>query len=250
MLLTFLGTRANLPVSAPRHRRHSALQVEAEKTRLMIDCGSDWHGQLQQLQPDALLLTHAHDDHAGGLAAPLPVPVYAAAPTWQALPELAGDRLARSCQAGIALQFPALRATPLPLPHSNRAPAVGWLLEAAGRRVFYAPDNAGPPGSEAVFGSDLFIGDGSSFSVELLRIEQGKVCGHRPIPEQLEWCRAAGIAEAIFTHCGAAILAEPAASEAALACLAQAFAIPAQFAVDGLQVRLPANCSETQEEPD
>lgn len=250
MLLTFLGTRANLPVSSPEHRRHSALLIEAGAARLLIDCGWDWRDQLQQLVPDALLLTHAHDDHTGGLRAPLPIPVFAMAATWQALPELAGDPRAQVCRESVPLQFSSLRARSVSLPHSHRAPAVGWLLECDRLRIFYAPDSAGPPCDEAVLGCDLYIGDGSSFSDELLRVEQGMVCGHGPIPAQLEWCRSAGIAEAIFTHCGAAVLADPEASKARLARLAEAFAVPARFAEDGLQIRLPASRQENPADSD
>ena len=33
----------------------------------MIDCGLDWLGKFEKLQPDAIVLTHAHPDHAWGL---------------------------------------------------------------------------------------------------------------------------------------------------------------------------------------
>ncbi len=43
----------------------------------MIDCGSDWLGQLPRIGPTAIVLTHAHADHAAGLVKGAPCPVYA-----------------------------------------------------------------------------------------------------------------------------------------------------------------------------
>lgn len=77
MVLTFLGTRGETRIRSGEHARHSALLVEYAQARAMIDCGADWLGRLDALAPGATMLTHAHPDHAGGLAAHAPCPVYA-----------------------------------------------------------------------------------------------------------------------------------------------------------------------------
>ena len=66
--LKFLGTRGEIEVRSRRHQRHSALLIEHNNARIMIDCGADWLGRLDIVAPTAIVLTHAHLDHAGGLA--------------------------------------------------------------------------------------------------------------------------------------------------------------------------------------
>jgi glyoxylase-like metal-dependent hydrolase (beta-lactamase superfamily II) len=48
----------------------------------MIDCGADWLARLKAVAPSAIVITHAHPDHAFGLARGAPCPVYATAETW------------------------------------------------------------------------------------------------------------------------------------------------------------------------
>ncbi len=83
MKLTFLGTGTSfgIPVvgcqcavcrsTDPRDRHlRSAALVEEGDTRILIDCGPDIRMQLMPLpfkKIDALLLTHEHYDHTGGL---------------------------------------------------------------------------------------------------------------------------------------------------------------------------------------
>ena len=83
MKLTFLGTGTSCGVPTigcqchtctspdPRDRRlRCSALVETERTRLLIDCGPDFR---QQIMPhafrriDAILITHAHYDHMGGM---------------------------------------------------------------------------------------------------------------------------------------------------------------------------------------
>jgi glyoxylase-like metal-dependent hydrolase (beta-lactamase superfamily II) len=48
----------------------------------MIDCGADWEDRLETVDPTAIVLTHAHSDHAFGLGHGADCPVYATEETW------------------------------------------------------------------------------------------------------------------------------------------------------------------------
>src|SRR5436309_6280374 len=85
MKLTFLGTRGEIEARTRRHRMHTSLLVSYRGAREMSDCGLDWLGKLKRVAPNAIVLTHAHPDHAWGLKRGAPCPVYAPESTWQEL---------------------------------------------------------------------------------------------------------------------------------------------------------------------
>jgi glyoxylase-like metal-dependent hydrolase (beta-lactamase superfamily II) len=74
MRLAFLGTRGEIEARSTRHRMHSSLLVTDGIGRVMIDCGKDCSNRVRSLGPDAIVLTHAHPDHAGGLKSAVPCP--------------------------------------------------------------------------------------------------------------------------------------------------------------------------------
>ena len=86
MKLTFIGTRGEIDARTRRHRMHTSLLVSYRRANAMIDAGLDWLGRLKRVSPSAIVLTHAHPDHAWGLKHGAPSPVYATEKTWQELP--------------------------------------------------------------------------------------------------------------------------------------------------------------------
>jgi len=81
----FLGTRGEIEARTWRHHMHSLLLVSYRGAEVMIDCGLDWLGRFERLRPDAIVLTHAHPDHAWGLKNGASCPVHAPQKTWRTL---------------------------------------------------------------------------------------------------------------------------------------------------------------------
>ncbi len=139
--LTFLGTRGEIKIRSRRHRRHSSLLVQYGDARIMIDCGADWLGRLRAIAPTAIVLTHAHGDHASGLAEGAPCPVYATKETLDLLHRYPiRDRPRLVLRKSMTID--GVRFEAFPVRHSIRAPAVGYRVSAGNRSFFYLPDVA------------------------------------------------------------------------------------------------------------
>jgi hypothetical protein len=120
--------------------------------------------------------------------------------------------------------------------HSIRAPAVGYRIGAGGVHVFYVPDVLSiPERAEALGGVRLYVGDGASIMRPIVQRRGRTRFGHASIRVQLGWCRAEGVTNAVFTHCGSQIVVgdEP-RSEARIALLARAHRVEACVAHDGM----------------
>ncbi|HEY7242810.1 MAG TPA: MBL fold metallo-hydrolase [Xanthobacteraceae bacterium] len=233
--LTFLGTRGEIKIRSRQHRRHSALLVRDSDVRLMIDCGADWRGRLTGVAPTAILLTHAHADHAAGLAEGAPCPVYASEETFNLLRHYPiRDRRRIMPRRPVAIG--GVRFEAFPVEHSIRAPAVGYRVSAGQFSFLYLPDVADLPNAAAALrGVDLYIGDGATVSRSMVRKQNGRPIGHAPIAQQLAWCRKQGVRSAIFTHCGSPIVrGDPRTIAAAVRQLGLAHGVQADVAHDGL----------------
>jgi phosphoribosyl 1,2-cyclic phosphodiesterase len=237
--LRFLGTRGEIEARTRRHRRHSSLLVGYRRREVMIDCGLDWRDGLARLHPAAIVLTHAHPDHAAGLRDGAPCPVYAPAEVWSAIDRYPiADRgivEPRRPLAVLGIEFEAF-----PVEHSLRAPAVGYRVAAGRAVIFYAPDlvSIGDE-QEALSGLDLYVGDGAAVRRSIVRRRDGRAIGHASIRAQLEWCASAGIRRAVFTHCGSEIVKGDARTIATeVRALGSDYGIEALIARDGLELSL------------
>lgn len=235
MKLVFLGTRGEIEARRPRHRRHSAMLVVHRRRRVLVDCGADWLGKLATIDPHAIVLTHAHPDHAFGLARGAACPVLATEATWRVI---ARFPIARRITVPVRRRFvvEGIRFEAWPVEHSLNAPAVGYKIGTGKARLFYVPDVVSIPNRAAALrGVSLFIGDGATLTRPIVRTRGGHRIGHTPVATQMQWCRDAGIRRALITHCGSQIVKAPhAGMTERVRELGRWYDVHAELAVDGL----------------
>ena len=206
MKLTFIGTRGEIDVRTRRHRMHTSLLVSYRRANVMIDAGLDWLGKLGRVNPSAIVLTHAHPDHAWGLKQGAPCPVYATEKTWQELSHYpikdrhVIEERTRTKICGITFEA-------FPVEHSILSPAVGYRVSAGRACIFYAPDLIFiHERSAALKGVQIYIGDGATVTRSFIRKRGKALIGHSPVRTQLTWCGKEGVPRAIITHCGSEIV--------------------------------------------
>ena len=243
MKLTFLGTRGYIEPVTARHRMHTATLVEYRGSRVMLDCGETWLGRLDGLRPDAIVITHAHPDHAFGLEHGSPCPVYATRSAWKMLrrfPIPQGQR--RTLRMRQSVDIGGIAFEPFAVVHSIRAPAVGYRVSAGRVKVFYVPDVVWIPARSNAFRDiSAYIGDGAAITRNMVRRERktGALFGHTSIRRQLDWCRDEGVGRMIVTHCGSDIVGgDEAAAIARLVALAAQRGVAITVAHDGMELVL------------
>lgn len=218
---------------------HSSLLVSYYSQRIMIDCGLDWLGKVEEIDPDCIFITHAHPDHAFGLQEGSPCPVYATEKSWEKLKEYEiSEQQVVSPREKIDVGKVSFEA--FPVDHSTIAPAVGYRVTAGRRNVFYVPDVVWIHDREqALLGLDLFVGDGASLERSLVRKMEEALVGHTPIRTQLTWCQKEDVPKAIFTHCGTEIVESDLRKlSPKLEAMARERNLQAQIAFDGYEVVL------------
>jgi phosphoribosyl 1,2-cyclic phosphodiesterase len=206
----------------------------------MIDCGSDWLRTVSQMRPRAIVLTHAHPDHAWGLKNGAPCAVYATAETWRGI-EKSPLRERVLIEPREPFRIGGITLEAFPVEHSIRAPAVGYRIMAGRSAVFYAPDLVYIyEAHEALHGIRVYIGDGASLIRPIIRRKGDSLVGHAAVRTQLSWCRDEGVKKALITHCGSQIVrAKPQHASGAVRDLGQDQGVDAAIAYDGLEVALP-----------
>ena len=215
--------------------------VREDDTRVLIDCGADWLGRVRRFAPAAIVLTHAHADHAAGLAKGAPCPVFATAETWSLIDRFPIDDR-HLVRAKVPFRIGKLRFAAVPVEHSLRAPAVGYRVSHGRTAFFYVPDVASlPEPANALRGVALYVGDGATVTRSMVRKRDHQLIGHAPVVAQLRWCATAGVSRAIFTHCGSGIVrSDPRAIAAKVRRLGEEQGVTATLARDGMVLSLGA----------
>lgn len=218
---------------------HSVMMISYYDQEIMIDCGEDWLGHIQELSPQAIVITHGHPDHAWGLQDGAPCPVYATEVTWKMLDGYEIERRV-VVEPREAFHIAGFTFEAFPVEHSTVAPAVGYRVTAGAVTIFYVPDVVYiPDRAPALKGAKLYIGDGATITRSMVRKPGQELVGHTPIRTQLTWCQKEGVPRAIFTHCGSQIVK---GDERTLAAKIRALAgerdVEVQIAHDGMEMVL------------
>jgi len=219
MRLKFLGTRGEVEEKSKTHKNQSSLLLISPRSKVLIDFGEEYEPELlEEIKPDAIIITHWHPDHAFGLkklkTAPCPIYVSDAS--------LKSDYYKEEDYKNVKENFRVYRredsfkvmnlnVKTVPILHSTKAPNVALFITGErGRHMFcYASDVVSIP-KEArerfLSKCDLYIGDLSTHRKQgLIRIaKETKIpVGHASPHTQLRWIDEAGVPTVIFTHLGA-----------------------------------------------
>jgi phosphoribosyl 1,2-cyclic phosphodiesterase len=217
---------------------HTSLMVSYRSADVMIDCGLDWLGKFERLHPNAIVLTHAHPDHAWGLKNGAPCPVYAPQKTWETLApcRVADGHLIeeRKPTKICGITFEAF-----PVEHSILAPAVGYRVSAGRACIFYVPDLIFIHDRAAALQNvQIYIGDGATVTRSFIRRRGKTLIGHSPVRTQLTWCEKEGVSQAIITHCGSEIVTgDERKLSAQLRALATNRGVKVCIAYDGMKLK-------------
>ena len=122
----------------------NAAIVEAHDTRLLLDCGFSAGETVRRLgrlglapeQLTAVLVTHEHDDHLGGvarLARKFALPVWATPGTVRGLGGLLDGLEVHRIEGYACLCIGAIEVQPFPVPHDAREPAQYVFSDGARR---------------------------------------------------------------------------------------------------------------------
>jgi phosphoribosyl 1,2-cyclic phosphodiesterase len=239
MKLIFLGTRGEIDARTRRHRMHTSLLVSHRAANVMIDCGLDWSRKLKRVDPNAIVLTHAHPDHAWGLKRGAPCPVYAPEKTWQELLHYPINER-RMIRERTPTKIYGITFEAFPVEHSILSPAVGYRVSAGRACIFYAPDLIFiHERSAALKDVQIYIGDGATVARSFIRKRGKALIGHSPVRTQLTWCQKEGVPRAIITHCGSEIVTGDDREISAKICaMAAERRVDVRIAYDGMKVAL------------
>lgn len=209
MKLVFLGTKGEIEESTEKHKYNSSLLITSAQTKILIDYGMLHGYNLDEIKPDAILITHAHPDHYVWLNNDVKteVPVYLTHETLDYGKFKPLNPIVVS--PGEKLEIGSFRWQCYRVIHSIRCPAMGFKIKAEGKTIIYNSDLIDILEKDEVLkGVDWYIGDGSAVKANLVRRRDDKLFGHTRITTQLNWCKSRGISNTIFTHLGKETLAK------------------------------------------
>ncbi|NGX32213.1 MAG: Ribonuclease BN [Candidatus Anoxychlamydiales bacterium] len=242
MKLKFLGTRGYIEPKTRRHSNHTSLMVIQNKKKIMIDCGETFKNKLKKINPDHIVITHVHPDHAFGLKNGTNCFVWATKTTWKLIDHFPIDKKYRKIiyprkkQKIANVTFEAFEVM-----HSVKAPAVGYRITYNKKAFFYVPDVLWIEKRKAAFKNIIFyIGDGATIQRNMVRKDKAtnKLYGHANIRQQLTWCKKENVKKMIITHQGSDIVKNEKKAKKIIEKLAKEREIDFELAFDGMEIDL------------
>lgn len=191
--LEFLGTGAagGTPGAARSRRRESSAAVGADQAVVLFDVTRDFSDQAAALDRiDAVALTHAHRDAAGGMAqfgrwwrrqdrAPIPVHGHPAALARVAERHRRLEHCdLRPVEPGRGVELLGWQLRCIEVPHGGTSfPTLAWRLDGHGTALVYTSDLAEPTEELARFaaGADHLVIDGAMWARRIfshLRVDE------------------------------------------------------------------------------
>ena len=258
MKLTFLGTQGelgferkscfcpqctearDLGVGYP-HRNSSSLLVEVEGlnsptgdptySRMLIDVGWGIRKGIEEVEPDCVLLTSAHPNHAAGIIRIDPtVPVIFTHRTFMAVkPYIRTGRRFYLIKQNKPFHFNQCKVVAYEVYRSYQS-TVCYKIDD---RVVYAPDCLGFKDEWILDGADLYICDGSTLHRDMVPHRASRI-GHMSVEKSVALARKHGTKKIIVAHIG----------HLRLSCLDMQRAVSAmgaEIAFDGMGLTNPEN---------
>jgi len=201
--LVFLGTKGEIEESTEKHKYHSSLLIISNGAKLLIDYGELHKYSLDEIKPDAILITHAHPDHYAWLNEDIKTdtPVYLTRETLDYGKFSPSN--ARVIQPDEEFEIGPFKCLAYRVIHSIRCPAVGYKIAISGIALIYNSDLIDIEDKERILeGINYYIGDGSALRANLVRRRGDQFFGHTRILTQIHWCQKHNISHIIFTHLG------------------------------------------------
>jgi len=194
MHIKILGTRGEIRLAHPKHVRHSGVLIDK---KLLFDLGEK---AFLKWNPRSIFITHLHPDHAFFMASAeeitIDVPVFA--------PETS-HRLTAMKVIAVPMQLGRYKITPIPVTHSIKVKALGFLIEKGDKRIFYTGDliSVRERYFETLGKLDAVITEASFLRKGGLvrKNEQGEIFGHAGVSDLVNLF-STFTSRIIFTHFG------------------------------------------------